>query len=163
MAGSTAAWRWSTPFCVSSTRPQATHFRSSSICCILSFSSSPALLTSHSLTHLASLALAETAVTLSPLQVSFSDNASLPMTAVVEHAAGATMPFQPLMELQMERHPGGGESLCHILHLGNDTIVSRYLRLRLLGHRGMSGVAGEPSGWDLLPRAVIYRNQGVGS
>ena len=68
------------------------------------------------------------------VQVSCPDVGSTPQRAFCEHAAAPTMPFQPLLQRQLEPQDCRDGTVCHALHLGTATVVSRYLRLRFVGH-----------------------------
>ena len=81
------------------------------------------------------------------VQFSCPDVGSTPQTAFCEHAAAPTMPFQPLLQRQLElqdRQETLNPTVCHALHLGTATPVSRYLRLRFVGHR--TPPSGTPGG-----------------
>ena len=68
------------------------------------------------------------------VQVSCPDVGSTPQTAFCEHAAAPTMPFQPLLQRQLEQQDRKNGAVCHALYLGTASVVSRYLRLRFVGH-----------------------------
>lgn len=73
-------------------------------------------------------------------QATFPDEVSLPQIAICEHSSSPMLPFQPLLEAYVQPQRAAAT---HVFHLGSNKLISRYLRIRFVGH---AAAAPEQSG-----------------